>query len=152
LPFTKIIHNSCGMTAMQNDPDELHISTTFGRRNPNVRSVPAALEFGESNMTMKSSLFAISMMAIGATFAGQAMAGQYSESASERIAEANRAAAEPHVPGVFAEQPPISAADTLNDMVQYDGKDTRQTASANANKVNVDNGGDVDNFNYSSDQ
>ena len=103
-------------------------------------------------MTMKSSLFAISMMAIGATFAGQAMAGQYSESTSERIAEANRAAAEPHVPGVFAEEAPIADADTLKDMVQYDAKSAKQTASAGTNKVNVDNDGEVNTFNYSSDQ
>ena len=58
------------------------------------------------------------MMAIGATFAGSAMASEYSESTSQRIAEANRAAAEPHVAGVFANEPAISDADTLNAMVQ----------------------------------
>ena len=80
-------------------------------------------------MTMKSSLFAISMMAIGATFAGSAMASEYSESASQRIAEANRAAVEPQVPGVFAEQPPIPDANVLEAMVHTPDASTVKSAS-----------------------
>ena len=90
-------------------------------------------------MTMKSSLFAISMMAIGATFAGSAMASEYSESTSQRIAEANRAASEPHVAGVFAQEPAISDADTLNAMVQTPAES--KSASNDVPDVSVrDNG------------
>jgi hypothetical protein len=38
--FTNDTPDSCGMTAMQNDAMELHISTTFERRNRTVRSAP----------------------------------------------------------------------------------------------------------------
>jgi hypothetical protein len=96
-------------------------------------------------MTMKSSVFAISMMAIGTAFSGSAMASEYSESTSQRIAEANRAAAERPVPGVFAEQPPIPDSDVLKDMVQYDATSAKRTASNGSNKIGVDNDGEVTN-------
>lgn len=90
-------------------------------------------------MTMKSSLFAVSMMAIGATFAGSAMASEYSESTSQRIAETNRSATEQHVAGVFVKEPAISDADTLNAMAQPGASTAKAEAPAMVNNVTVGN-------------
>ena len=92
-------------------------------------------------MTMKISLFAASIMTVGMCLAGSATASQYSKSASERIAEANRASVASHTPGVFVQGAPVADAATLKDMVIYDAAKPQPTDGRN--KVKTSGGNEV---------